>query len=242
MDRWQKEQDVKLRKPWMIRLAARVGIPVLRFWARTLRSDIDAMGQHTDPRDPTLQERFIYALFHENLFAVPAFNSVAPVTALVSQSADGELLSQLCRGSELQTVRGSSSHGGLDAVHQILQLNRQSHVIVAPDGPRGPRREVKRGLIYLASWTQMPIVPLGIAFGRACRVNSWDRTVIPLPFSSLRVVGGPILRVPQGLGKKGMEECRQELERDMLTATDVAEAWVQGKTPRAVWPAPSLAA
>ncbi len=235
---------MKLHKPWMIRLAARLGAGVLRAWMSTVRYRIDSLGQQTDPWDPNLRERFIYCLWHENLIGALTVRSVAPMSVIVSHSADGELLTRMLECYGKNTVRGSSSNGGLEAVDEILKLNMQSHLVVAPDGPRGPRHEVKRGLVYLSAWTQLPIVPLGFACRRAWRAKSWDRLAFPVPGTTLCIVGGPMIKVPAGLGKKTMEEYRQLVQRSMMTAGEVAEAWAQGKTKKAEWPnaAPAPAA
>jgi len=227
---------VKLRKPWMIKAVAGVGTGILKLWLSTVRTRADSRGQQTDPSDPTLQERYIYALWHEGLFLIPTFRSQAPVTVLASQSADGELLARVCRSYGVATVRGSSTRGGMDAVDELLGLGKRSHLIVAPDGPKGPRREVKRGLVYLAAWTGMRVVPLGVGFQRAWRAKSWDRTALPRPWSSITCVAGPIVQVPAGLGKVGMEEHRRLIEQALHSATTAAEAWARGEKPTLDWP------
>lgn len=226
---------MKLRKPWMIRLGARLGSRLIRLWAGTLRVRADALGQQTNPWDATLQERFIYAFWHENLAAVAAVSSVLPVTALISQSSDGELLSRICQLNGLDTIRGSSTRGGLVAVDQLLETAQRSHLLIAPDGPQGPCREVKRGLVYLAAWSKVRIVPLGVAFGRAYRVKSWDRTKLPWPGTRLSLVAGPIISIPAGLGKAAMEAERLRIEASINTATGLAEAWAQ-KNVAPKWP------
>ena len=233
---------MKLRKPWMTRLAGRIGARVMRAWTSTLRCRADFLGQNTDARNPSLQERFIYAMWHEEIFGMFAFRSVAPITVLVSPSADGDILTQMLQSYGIHTVRGSSTQGGLQAVDEVLKLNMQSHLVVAPDGPRGPQRKVKRGIVYLSSWTQLPIVPLGLAFRRAWRVKSRDRTFLPVPGTMLCVVGGPIITVPAGLDKWAMEAYRVQIERTITTASDAAQAWAQGRTPQAQWPSPIASA
>jgi lysophospholipid acyltransferase (LPLAT)-like uncharacterized protein len=227
---------MKLRKPWMINLAARVGVRVVRLWMSTVRCKTDSRGQQTDPWDPTLRERYIYAMWHEGLFLVPKMRSAAPVTVLSSHSADAEFVVQMLRGTGLEVVRGSSSRGGMDAVDGLMSVRERSHLLLTPDGPRGPRHEVKRGLVYLAAWTKMRIVPLGVGFSKAWRAKSWDRTAIPRPFSTLTCVAGPVIRVPSGAGKATMEQYRLLVERSLMAATAAAEAWAHGQPP-AEWPA-----
>jgi lysophospholipid acyltransferase (LPLAT)-like uncharacterized protein len=212
----------------MIKLAAGVGTGVLRLWAGTLHRRSNSGGQRIFPWDPRLRERFIYALWHETLFGVPAFRCAAPVTALVSRSSDGELIACICAANGVGTIRGSSSRGGLDAIGEVLRVGRHSHLLVAPDGPRGPRRQVKRGLVYLAAWTGLPIAPIGIGFERPWRVGSWDRTALPRPGSIVTCVAGPAIRIPAGLDRAAMEEQRRLVEEALNAAIMTAEAWAAG--------------
>ena len=221
---------MKLRKPWMIDLAARAGAATLRLWLKTVRLLPDPQGYLTDPSNPAVKERFIYAIWHESLMFVPKFRSLAPVTVLVSQSRDGELLSKICSRFGAKTIRGSSTRGGMDAIDEVLALNGTSHLIVAPDGPQGPRRELKRGLIYLAAWSGLPIVPVGVGFQNAWRANSWDRLALPKPFSKICCEAGPVMRVPRDVNKSASELLRQKLERDLMNATLGAEARAAGKS------------
>lgn len=227
---------MKLRKPWMIKLAGWLGAGALRLWMSTLRCKTDSRGQHTDPWDPTLQERYIYALWHENLLFLPKLTTVTKIAALISQSDDGELIATIGQSYGLLTVRGSSKHGGMEAMEEVIQMGKRAHLLVAPDGPLGPRREVKRGLPYLASWTGMRVVPLGIGFTGAWRVKSWDRMAVPKPFSTMTVVAGPVVHVPSGIGKSGMEHYRRLIEQSIMAATEAAEAWAEGKTINIDWP------
>jgi len=233
---------VKLRKPWMIKMAAWLGFRVARGLMSTLRTRVDSFGQQTDPWDPTLTERYIYVFWHENLLTLTRFNSAAPVALLTSRSADGELAALLGEYGGARTVRGSSSNGGLDAVEELIEVGRECHLAIAPDGPRGPRHVVKRGLAYLASWSGMRIVPLGIGFDRPWRAKSWDRLAIPRPFSRMAVVGAPVIQVPRGLGKREMEQVRLQIEQSLLTVNQIAQDWAEGRCEAPCWPVPSAAA
>ena len=63
----------------------------------------------------------------------------------------------------------------------MLRLSRQAHLVITPDGPRGPRRQVQAGMVYLAARTGVPIVPVGIGYDRPWRTKSWDRFAVPRP-------------------------------------------------------------
>jgi lysophospholipid acyltransferase (LPLAT)-like uncharacterized protein len=227
---------MKLRNPRLIRFAACAGAGLIRVWTKTLRVRSDSRGQHTDPWDPTLRERFIYALWHENLAVAFALKTAAPLRILISQSADGELLSQIAGRFGVQMVRGSSSHGAVEALDELVALSRSNHFLVAPDGPRGPRRQVKRGLPYLASRTAMRIVPIGVGFQRAWRARSWDRTAIPKPGSLMTLVAGPVISVPPSVGKRALEHYRVLIEQTLESSGDAADAWAAGQAREVSWP------
>jgi lysophospholipid acyltransferase (LPLAT)-like uncharacterized protein len=203
--------------------------PIAAVLGRTLRFKSHNNGQATDPWNPELRERYIYALWHESLLGIMTLRSCAPAYALVSQSNDGEILSQMCEWFGLNTIRGSSTRGGGDAAQEVLEGTADGHILIAPDGPKGPRREVKRGVSYLASWSGKPVVPLGISFTSSWRLKTWDRFNIPKPFSTATFVAGPILRVPTSINKRQSEEYRLELENRLNQAQADAEAWAQGK-------------
>jgi lysophospholipid acyltransferase (LPLAT)-like uncharacterized protein len=227
---------MKIRNPRLIRVVAWAGAGVLRGWMGTLRVRADSRGQHTDPWNPNLRERFIYALWHENLGVAFALKTVAPMRILISQSADGELVSQIAERFGVQTVRGSSSQGGAEALDEMIALRHTHHFLVAPDGPRGPRRQVKRGLAYLAARTGMRVVPFGVGFSRAWRAKSWDHTAIPKPGSTMTIVAGPIIQVPADIGKRGLEHFRLMIQHSLEAANAAADAWAAGKPREVVWP------
>ena len=116
---------------------------------------------------------------------------------LVSQSKDGEYISQVIHRLGMGTVRGSSSRGGVRALLQMAKLGRDGHSLaVTPDGPRGPRHVVQPGLLSIAARSGLPIVPLTSGARSAWRLGSWDRFEIPKPFTRLRVITGKPISIP----------------------------------------------
>jgi lysophospholipid acyltransferase (LPLAT)-like uncharacterized protein len=227
---------MKLRHPYMIRFASWAGAGLIRGLVSTLRVRSDSRGQQTDPWDPTLKERFLYVLWHENLSVAFALRAAAPVRILISQSADGELLSQLANRFGVETVRGSTGHGGAEAMDHLLETSHTSHLLTAPDGPQGPPHKVHRGFAYLASRTGMRVVPFGVGFSRSWRASSWDRTHIPKPGSLMTIVAGPIIQVPPNVGKRGLEQYRLLIEQSIDAANNAAVAWATGEKRVITWP------
>jgi lysophospholipid acyltransferase (LPLAT)-like uncharacterized protein len=212
---------MKLRHPTLIRLVALLAALVVRAWMGTLRVRLVFRGGRVHPADPR-RERFIYAFWHESLLA-PTVRKTR-IRILISQHADGEFIAQVCRFLGYGVVRGSSTRGGSLALLDLIDAGGRSHLGVTPDGPRGPRRQLKVGVIYLASRTGLAIVPIGIGYSRAWRFRSWDRFALPVPFSTLVGVLGEELRVPAGLDRDGLERYRKLVEERCLAATAEAAA------------------
>jgi hypothetical protein len=215
-------QAVKLRNGWLIQLAAFLAAKLARVWLATVRVRARSADGRMHPTNPD-DARFIYAFWHEAMLAPAKVHT--HVKVLISQSADGELIAQVCQHLGLGTIRGSSKRGGAQALLQLLRPQDRTHLALTPDGPRGPRRQVKSGIVLLASLSGLPIVPLGVGFTGAWRFHSWDRFAVPRPFSTIAAVVGEPLLVPPDLDNAGIERQRQRIEVALLTATQDAEQW-----------------
>jgi lysophospholipid acyltransferase (LPLAT)-like uncharacterized protein len=214
---------MKLRSPWLIRLAARLIAWVIRALMSTIRYQVVFLGRE-HPVDPR-QERYIYAFWHESMLLPTVVRT--EICVLISRHADGELIARACERLGIAAVRGSSTRGGSEALLGMLGVGRDLHLAVTPDGPRGPRRRVQMGTIFLASRTGLPIVPFGVAYQRAWRFRSWDRFALPKPWSRAFAVIGQALPVPAGLDRPQMERYRLLLEEQMLSLTAAAERWAE---------------
>ena len=111
------------------------------------------------------------------------------VTALTSRSGDGELVARVMRRWGARIVRGSSSAGGREAIlalRTVVRRHRSSPIMV-PDGPRGPARHLKRGILVLSRVSGAPVLAMGFASSRDWRLSTWDRMTIPGPFARVSV-------------------------------------------------------
>lgn len=157
----------------------------LRLWLATLR-----IHSNRDKVDDT-QGPFILLLWHDRLFtsSIVANRYLdRPVTALISTSKDGGWLVAFFRLMGIKAVRGSSSKRGAAALVSLTRAVRGGHHAgVTPDGPKGPRRECKSGVIALAKLTGRPFLIMGMNFRSAWTLRSWDRFALPKPFSRVDV-------------------------------------------------------
>ncbi len=215
---------MKLRSPWLIRIVAWVMGGMLRLWLRTLRVHVRSADGRRHPPDPAA-ERFIYAFWHESLLAPAKIRTRAQI--MISQSADGELIAQICHRLGIGVARGSSSRDGAQGLLDMLRDGSGQHLALTPDGPRGPRRRVQAGVVLLASCTGLPIVPVGVGYTRAWRARSWDRFAVPWPFSTVVGVLGEPIAVAGQVDRNGMEQTRVRVETMLCEATQAAECWAR---------------
>ena len=99
------------------------------------------------------------------------------------------------------------------------------HPAFTPDGPLGPRREVKSGIIMVAAKTGLPIVPLGIAYTRAWRAQSWDHFAVPIPFTTIAAVIGEPIAIPSEIDRGSLLLYKSRVQSILQHLTDDAEGW-----------------
>jgi lysophospholipid acyltransferase (LPLAT)-like uncharacterized protein len=213
----------------LIRWAPPLGAWAVRAVAATLR--LTAVGEeHVRPfweRDRPV----ICATWHGRILMLPClYGWRRRVHVMASHSTDGELVARFVGRFGFEAVRGSTSRGGSEALRRLVRLLRHgSAVAVAPDGPRGPRGIVQRGVIALARITGAPVLPLAFSAHPAWRLRSWDEFLIPKPFARGVVCFGPPLWVPGDTDRPGQEAVRKELEARLHRLTWRADLVARGR-------------
>ncbi len=198
----------------------------IRAWMRTLDSRIACYEPKMDPAVASFEGPAIFVIWHEYLALPPCNRRGCDVTMLLSQHRDAHWLTEVISQFGFKTVRGSTSRGGVQAILQIRRNNRGTSLVITPDGPRGPRRELSSGCVFLAGLLGIPIVPLGCGFDSPWRnTGAWDKFAIPRPSSRARIVLGPAIRVPRKLSKDEIEDYRLYIESVLVAVTLEAETW-----------------
>jgi lysophospholipid acyltransferase (LPLAT)-like uncharacterized protein len=208
---------------WRARWLIAFGYWLLRFWARTLRLELEDRAQVVD-RPP--DERYIGALWHNRLLLLPIvarrFVPQRRAAALISASRDGALLADLVARFGVDVVRGSSSRKGAGAIRQLAEVIAQGKdVIITPDGPRGPAYELGQGIVFLAQISGTAVVPINMEFSSCWRVKSWDRFILPKPFSRVRVIFGAPHRVAPTFSDEEFERERMRLQETMTQLVEM---------------------
>ncbi|HYG65787.1 MAG TPA: lysophospholipid acyltransferase family protein [Thermoanaerobaculia bacterium] len=141
-------------------------------------------------------EHFILAFWHRHMLLMPYGYRGRRMTVLSSHSRDGEIMVRTLARLGIDTCRGSTTRGGAAGLRGLLRMAAEgSDLGFTPDGPRGPAGEVQQGVIIAAAMSGFPIQPAALAATRARRLGSWDRMVVPLPFSTVHYVYGEPLYV-----------------------------------------------
>ncbi len=214
----------------LLRMTMRWGGTLLAFgiraWMRTLDARIACYDPTMDPAVAGFNGPAIYVVWHEYLALPPCNRRGCDVTMLLSQHRDAHWLTEVINQFGFKTVRGSTSRGGVQAILKIRRSNRGTSLVITPDGPRGPRRELSSGCVFLAGLLGIPIVPLGCGFDRPWRnMGAWDKFAIPRPSSRARIVLGPAIQVPRKQTKEQIEEYRRYIESMLVAVTQEAETW-----------------
>jgi lysophospholipid acyltransferase (LPLAT)-like uncharacterized protein len=143
--------------------------------------------------------------------------------AMTSRSKDGELISQLLQGFGFETARGSSSRGGEAAILAMADfLGRGLDAAVTPDGPRGPCYEVQPGVVMLSQLSGIPIVPATYDISRKKRLSSWDRFIVPSPFSRGVLIFGDPLYVDRDADDAERERVGKKIQAALLDLNEKA--------------------
>lgn len=205
---------------------------LLRLYLSFLR--VRVIGEEAAHKHFTKHGRVIAAVWHQRflpaLAYVTKFRNFKPIV-MISQSSDGELIASLASRLGLVPVRGSSTRGGRDALMAILRaLKKNPGVVHIVDGPTGPKGVVKPGLTAMAQVTGAPIFPVIISAEKAWVTRSWDRFLVPKPFSTVTIRWAEPFLVPRGTRSDQLEEIRKQVERLLLEAhaeADLKAGWPQ---------------
>jgi lysophospholipid acyltransferase (LPLAT)-like uncharacterized protein len=201
----------------------------IRAWMRTLDYRAVFYDRSVDPVHGVDRSR-IYIFWHENILAPLYLRGHCHLAMLLSQHRDADVLARVAQHLGFDCVRGSTYRGAARAIWELSDRSRGQHLTMTPDGPRGPRRQLAQGPVYLASRLQLPLVVMGFGYDRPWRTNSWDRFAVPRPFSRARAVIGPPLMVPPDLNRVTLEQTRGRVEHLLNSLTYEAEAWAAAGT------------
>ncbi len=210
--------------PLKLRWGGLIAAEGIRAWMSTLEYRALFYDPSLDPISGSEEPR-IYVFWHEYILIPLYLRGHCDLAMLLSRHRDADILTRVAYHMGFSCVRGSTNRGSAAALLEMARLGKHMHLTITPDGPRGPRRKMAIGAVYLASKLGLPIVPLGLGIDRPWRAKSWDHHAIARPFSQVRGIVGPAVRIPPDLGRRQLEVRRQGVERLLTDLTLEAEDW-----------------
>jgi lysophospholipid acyltransferase (LPLAT)-like uncharacterized protein len=202
------------------------GALVIRALAWTWRFRVRGR-EHVDSAR-RMHPHIVFAFWHGRLLPLVHVHRGENAHVLASEHEDGELLGRTIRHFGFGHVRGSSTRGGTKAILALAEASGAGHdVALTVDGPRGPRFEVKPGVVEVAKLTGCAIIPVTTSSRRHRTFASWDAFELPAPFTRVVVTYGPPVVVPRDADRELMEAKRRELESSLRHITEAGDREVR---------------
>jgi len=210
---------------WKQVLASAVGSLVVRLWRATWRVD-EAPRRPVAARAATGRGA-VWVMWHSRILLGAGTQAGQGLRVLISMHGDGELIARTVSKMGFTAIRGSTTRGGREALREAVRvLHEGGQVAFTPDGPRGPRMTVQVGCVLAAMRAGVPIVPVGFEARRAKRLRSWDRFMLPLPFTRVAVRFGEPIDVPADLDSEQVVAWCGRVQQALVAAGREAAAVV----------------
>jgi lysophospholipid acyltransferase (LPLAT)-like uncharacterized protein len=199
-----------------------LGKMVLWLWAKSTRMKI--VGEEDYKRLREEGKPVVFLVWHGRIFIVPYFFRRRGIMPLISPSKDGEIAAQVMFRWGYKILRGSGSHAIIKAWSEMIkELQSGGELIIVPDGPRGPNREMKLGGIKLAQESGAVLVPFTFSTSKKKFLKSWDKFLMFYPFSKVVAIYGEHFTVPPDLSENELEALRRKIERYLVELDERAD-------------------
>lgn len=219
---------MRIKSRLLMKIGGLAIVELTRRWMSLLDYQVAWYDPKVDPVHPDFRGPGIFLFWHEYIPFPFYLRGHCNLAMLLSQHQDAEWLSHAAKLMGFATVRGSTNRGGIAALREMFRKSRSMNLTMTPDGPRGPRRVLALGPIFLSSRLGIPLVLCGFGYDRPWRNRwSWDRFAIPRPFSRARAVISPPIQIPPDLDRLELEESRVAVERLLNRLSDEAEKWAE---------------
>ena len=228
----KEAQGLRFTTPFSIGAWSLVSTAAIRQWMGTLDYRVEFGDPEVDPVHHRFRGGKIYVFWHENILMPLYLRGHSNISMLLSRHADANILDRVARMMGFGIVRGSTFRGGSAALRELAERAAVSSLTITPDGPRGPRRRLAAGCVFLASTLGIPIVVMGFGYDRPWRFGTWDRFAMPRPWSRARGLVSRAIAVPPELDRDGIESYRQGIESLLTHLSDAAEGWAVRGTRR----------
>jgi lysophospholipid acyltransferase (LPLAT)-like uncharacterized protein len=223
--------EYNLKQRMALALLPPIGAMLIRLLGVTLRyREIGEPGAHADENPQTR----VYCLWHRSLLSVAYHFRKRKIAILISPSFDGELIARTIWRVGYTPVRGSSTRAGaagllgMQSALDATDGTRCNYAAFTADGPRGPIYSAKPGGVKLAQRAGGGVGIFYAAPERAWKLKSWDRFLIPKPFSTVVIGWQPPVLVPESTDEAVLEEARVAVEKSLERARLLVEEEIAG--------------
>jgi lysophospholipid acyltransferase (LPLAT)-like uncharacterized protein len=214
-------QRFSLGQRIVLRIIIAAGYGFIRVIGPTLRVRVS---REEGAQESVNQRPLVLNFWHAGIIPATYLFRDCGIRVMSSNSYDGEYMGRIIRKFGFVAVKGSSSR---NAVRALLGLRRALKegwaVAFSIDGPRGPRYKVKPGPVTLARSSGVPLATFHIAVERAWVLNTWDRLIIPKPFSRVLMRFGKLIPVPADASDEDLESYQQQLQDSLDRVCEFAE-------------------
>lgn len=216
-----------LDRPWVRGLLSWLIAVYLRVLRLVTRWELEAPAETRALLEG--QQGFVGCFSHSRIaLTYPSWKwPIDRLTVLTSSHRDGLLLARAVERLGTTVISGSGTspaQGGKEALRALTDYAAKGHIIgITPDGPKGPFLRVKGGCVRVAMAADIPLVPFALALRRASYLKTWDRFVLPWPFSRGVLLFGEPIAVPQERSLQALEETRKQVEDSLIALTQEAD-------------------
>jgi lysophospholipid acyltransferase (LPLAT)-like uncharacterized protein len=214
-----------LRQRIVLRIIIAAGYGFIRLIGPTLRI---CVSREEGAQQTVGQRPLVLNFWHACIIPATYLFRNCGIRVMSSNSYDGEYMGRIIHKFGFVAVKGSSSR---NAVRALLGLRRALQqgwsVAFSLDGPRGPRHKVKPGPVALSRSSGVPMSTFHIAVERAWVLNTWDRLIIPKPFSRVLLRFGKLVPAPANATDEDLERYQQGLQDSLDRVREFAEANIQ---------------
>lgn len=179
--------------------------------------------------------RYILSFWHAHLLLMLRSRFAHPIGVISSKSKDGDISAGVFKYYGVECVRGSSSKGGSGALRELIRMARRGrNIVFTPDGPRGPARVLKLGVVSAAQATGLPVIPVAFAASRRKMLSSWDRMVVPYPFARAIFLYGEPMEIPRDADVNAWAAIVEERMNALVEEAEsrLYELWNEGERGR----------
>lgn len=211
------------------KLVGFIGSLYIRFCFLTTRWQVIGV-EHLD--NAAREHKTVFGGFWHRGLAFSTFSTSflkpRPITyAVISGHRDGKMMAELARFLGVRVIAGSRRRGGAKASFEILNKAIKDGVLgTAVDGPTGPPYILAKNIVLLAQLGEYPLIPFAWSVSRCVRLKSWDKLIVPLPFSKGAYVFGKITHIPKNISEEELEKIRLSVQNDINEMTKTADTLV----------------